>query len=308
MKNKAIVKAIFMFVLGATLGVLLGWIVFRPIFFPKKKVCKRILSWKHMEYDYVKGYFFAGYQSNITGEYVSKKPNSIIDEKGRLNRAVWNHEGVDFSETDIDKLFNPKKYYDLNNTKIPELLKDYSPMFCHDPHHGIVFWDKCGCPQAYINICYTCNTIEYFPKTNFPGISLNVSRLLFKEKGIDATESYGDILAYSKKLIMEVDTTPTIFLENEVDQPPQFSSDEYAKLIDFLNSKNRNKPYVYPHTTKNPVVVELTIEPNGKVSHLELERRDRNDIILLWLWETTWQPAIKNNEKVRSKIVKVFYL
>lgn len=186
-----------MFVLGAALGGLLGWVIFHPIFFPKKKVCKRILSWKHMEYDYVKGYFFADYKSSITGEYVGRNANSIIDEKGRLNRAVWNREGVDFSETDIDKLFHPEKYYD--KIKNPELLEKYTEVSCHNPHHGLVFWDKCGCPQAYINICYECNTIEYFPKTNFPGISLNVSRLLFEEKGIDATESYDDIIEYSKK-------------------------------------------------------------------------------------------------------------
>jgi len=200
MGNKSIAKAILMFVLGATLGVFLSWVIFRPLFFPKKKICKRILSWKHMEYDNVKGYFFADYKSSITSEYVGRNANSIIDEKGRLNRAVWNREGVDFSETDVDKLFYPKKYYDFKNTKIPELLKDDTSEFCHNPHHGLVFWDKYGCPQAYINICYECNTVEYFPKTNFPGISLNVSRLLFEEKGIDATESYDDIIEYSKKI------------------------------------------------------------------------------------------------------------
>jgi len=202
MKNKAIAKAILMFVLGAVLGVLLTWGIFHPIFFPKKKICKRILSWKHMEYDDVKGYFFANYKSSITGEYVGRNANSIIDEKGRLNRAVWNREGIDFSEMDVDKLFYPEKYYDTSNVEIKQMIEDYGieMEFCHDPHHGIVFWNKCGCPQAYINICYTCNTVTYFPEKNFPGMSLNVSRLLFEEKGIDATKSYDDIIEYSKKL------------------------------------------------------------------------------------------------------------
>ncbi len=304
MKNRPIVKAIFMFVLGASLGVLLTWVIFRPLFLPKKKICKRTLSWKEMEYDYVKGYFFAGYKSSITDEYVGKNVNSIIDEKGRLNRAVWNREGVDFSATDVDKLFYPEKYYD--KTKNPELTEKYTPESCHYPHHGLVFWDKCDCPQAYINICYTCNTIEYFPKTNFPGISLNVSRLLFEEKGIDATESYDDIFKYSKKVSLNIDSTQTIFTENEVDAPPQFSSTEYTNLIDFLNSKNRNEPYVYPHKSQKPIIAELIIEPNGKVSHVDFGYEYDN--ILLWLWETTWEPATKNKQKVRCKIVKVFYL
>jgi len=189
-------RAILMFILGASLGFLLSWLILPRFFYPKKKICKRILSWKHMKYDYAKGYFFADYKSSITGEYVGRNANSIIDEKGRLNRAVWNREGVDFSETDVDKLFYPEKYYD--ETKNPELLEKDMDISCHDPHHGIVFWDKCGCPQAYINICYTCSTVKYFPETNFP-ISLNVSRLLFEEKGIDATKSYDDIIEYSKK-------------------------------------------------------------------------------------------------------------
>lgn len=295
-----------MFVLGASLGVLLSWVIFRPLFLPKKKVCKRILSWKHMEYDYVKGYFFAGYKSSITGEYVGKNVNSIIDEKGRLNRAVWNREGVDFSEMDVDKLFHPEKYYDSKSAEVEDMLEDYTSCGCYNPHHGIVFWDKYDCPQAYINICYTCNRIYHFPETNFPGISLTVSRTLFEEKGIDATESVFDILTYSKKIFF-TDTTQIIFTENEVDDPPQFSSTEYTNLIDFLNSKNRNEPYVYPHTSRRPVIAELTVEPSGRISHLDLGKYEY-DTVLLWLWETTWQPAIKNNQKVRCKIVKVFYL
>ena len=309
MKNKPIAKAIFMFVLGATMGVLLSWVIFYPMFFPKEKVCKRVFSWKDIEHNNVKGYFFTSYKSSITGEYVSRNVNSVIDRKGKLNRAVWNREGIDFSEMDVDRLFYPEKYYDTSNVEIKQMIEDYGieMEFCYHPLHGIVFWDKYDCYQGHINICYECGMFKCFPVTDFPGMSLNVSRLLFEEKGIDIVESYNDILAYSKKLSLDVDTTQIIFTENEVDVLPQFSSTEYMSLIDFLNSKNRNEPYVYPHTIRRPVVAELTIEPNGKVSHLDLGKYEY-DTVLLWLWETTWQPATKNNQKVRCKIVQVFYL
>ena len=306
MRNKILVT-LLLFLSLITVEILIGFSnIWKHFTEPKKTICIQNFKWDKLNYDEAKGYFFASYKSKQTGEFkASGRNRSIIINDFKLNKAVWNKKGVIFTKEDIDKLFNPEKYYDLQNTEIEELQKYYLEQACHEPHHGIVFRNKDGCPFAYINICFSCNTVKTYPKEHFPEIHWGVARLLFKEKGIKPTESHNEILQYSRDLRNNYNLEAPIYSKNSVNNEPEYISKDGENLIEFINKKGEGGGIIFTEEpTNDSMNISFVIEDNGELNMLKVPYEYN---ALLWLWESKWNSATKNGKKVRCRITKTIY-
>ncbi len=262
--------------------------------------------WGELEFDHVKGYYFADYQSRKTGKYIwSDEP--IITENNELNPTVWDKEGVLLSRDEVALMldFPADSAFNAEKMKIKMNTRGYYLNYQNRHHHyGIVFWDSLGNPKAWAEMGFGTSTSRQSKELTVTTPNLYAAALIFKRKGIPPTFTYPDMYEYGKQFAKEHPDSDIIV--PQVDKKPQFRSKKHKDFVAYLNAQYGEEKF-QRKKNKDSLVISFMVGTLGRVDPITVDRPDeiKNHS---WKENLGYSPATLRGGPIRYPVREVVYL